>query len=105
MTTEETTVFQTSVPFKSNFNLNSHQNPFKITLQSEENQIKEFEIEEDKNFEIEEEQETVFKKNEPNILDMSVNFTVKLFKNLKFFRKIKFYLKFNFKFLAILRCF
>ena len=39
-------------------------------------QIKEFELEDENFFEIEEEQETVFKKNDQNVLDMIVNFSV-----------------------------
>jgi hypothetical protein len=68
----------------SKLKLESIKNPFKINKKSkEENLIKEFELEEELKMETEEKEEeleTVFKKNQNNILDMSVNFIVIIFK-------------------------
>lgn len=69
----------------SKLNLNNSQVPFKISekvLEDKDsnNIIKEFTLEDSEHkFEKEEELETVFKKNENNILDMSVNFIVNFF--------------------------
>jgi len=79
---EKLKIFKTSNN-TTELKLENIENPFKIDKKSKEvNLIKEFELEDELKMETEEEEklETVFKKNENNILDMSLNFIVILFK-------------------------
>ncbi len=60
-------------------NILNGENPFKLNeIKEDEQPIKEFTYDENKTSEIEqeEEQETVFKKNYQNLLDISLNFSV-----------------------------
>jgi len=86
---ENSKLFETS-NVSSKLNQNKIEVPYKISIKEEEyNYIKEFDLEDDENkMEKEEELETVFKKNEQNILDMSINFRVSIIYSINTNKKI-----------------